>query len=60
LWSEIAGQVKEFSGNVLESPADLVTPGLFVDAKFNSTRNFYAMLQKDSEHWPPGIPLKFS
>ena len=57
LFDRLASEVKRLSGAELASVADLVTPGLLVEAKFNSTRNFYDLLKADATNWAPQEPL---
>ncbi len=51
-WEEaIRSKIKELTGIELGKFSELVTPALFVEAKFNSTRNLCNSLREDKAHW---------
>lgn len=60
LWTEIVRRVDALKVRKLTKPEDLVTPALFVDAKFNNTRNLHKMLSEDNAHWLPMPSFKIA
>jgi hypothetical protein len=57
IWEKIWKDVDDLRGTKLAGIKHIVSPGLFVDAKFNSTLNLLTELRQDLRYWQAGLPV---